>query len=102
MPLMTSEHMPQIPSRQSESNAIGSCPRPIKPSLTTSSISRNDMSASTSLASYVSKCPVELAFCCRQTLRVRFMSLVAARAHVEFLVHQRLRVHFGWLVGAAV
>ena len=29
MPLMTREHMPQMPSRQSESKAIGSWPRSI-------------------------------------------------------------------------
>jgi hypothetical protein len=39
--------VPQMPSRQSESNAIGSWPATIKPSLTTSSISRKDMSGDT-------------------------------------------------------
>ena len=43
-PLTRNPHVPQMPSRQSESNAIGSSPLRIRPSLTTSSISRNDMS----------------------------------------------------------
>jgi hypothetical protein len=43
-PLIISEHMPQMPSRQSWSNAIGSSPLAISCSLSTSSISRNDMS----------------------------------------------------------
>ena len=42
IPLMTSEHIPQIPSRQSESKAIGSSPSAIMVSLTTSSISRKE------------------------------------------------------------
>ncbi len=50
MPLTTRLHMPQMPSRQSESKAIASCPLRISPSLTTSSISRNDMSGETSSA----------------------------------------------------
>ena len=43
-PSIISPQEPQIPSRQSESKAIGSSPRRISPSLTTSSISRKDMS----------------------------------------------------------
>ena len=43
-PLMTIPQVPQMPSRQSWSKAMGSSPRPMSPSLTTSSISRNDMS----------------------------------------------------------
>ena len=50
MPLMTSPHMPQMPSRQSWSKAIGSSPLVVSSSLTTSSISRNDMSGLMSLA----------------------------------------------------
>ena len=49
--------MPQMPSRQSESNAIGSSPFAISPSLTTSSISRNDMSGETSLGRVVDQPP---------------------------------------------
>jgi hypothetical protein len=47
VPLTIIPHMPQIPSRQSWSKAIGSCPVVISASLTTSSISRNDISADT-------------------------------------------------------
>jgi len=50
-PLIITPHEPQMPSRQSWSNAIGASPLPISPSLTTSSISRNDMSGLTSRAS---------------------------------------------------
>jgi hypothetical protein len=46
-PLMTRPHEPQMPSRQSESNAIASCPAAISLSLMTSSISRNDISVLT-------------------------------------------------------
>ena len=41
-------HMPQMPSRQSWSKATGSSPSRISCSLSTSSISRNDMSGETS------------------------------------------------------
>ncbi len=44
MPSIIMLHMPQMPSRQSLSNAIGSSPLAMRSSLTTSSISRNDMS----------------------------------------------------------
>ncbi len=47
-PLIIRPHMPQMPSRQSESKAIGSSPREWRSSLSTSSISRNDMSGETS------------------------------------------------------
>ena len=50
-PLIISEHVPQIPSRQSESNATGSSPFSLSSSLRTSSISRNDMSGETSSTS---------------------------------------------------
>jgi len=43
-PLITVLHAPQIPSRQSWSNATGSCTSRISCSLRMSSISRNDMS----------------------------------------------------------
>ena len=48
-PLIIRLQDPQIPSRQSWSNAIGACPVSISRSLTTSSISRNDMSGLMSL-----------------------------------------------------
>jgi hypothetical protein len=47
IPLTMNPQVPQMPSRQSESNAIGSSPLAISVSLTTSSISRNDMSGET-------------------------------------------------------
>jgi hypothetical protein len=50
-PLIIRLHEPQIPSRQSWSKAIGVWPVSIRRSLTTSSISRNDMSGLMSLAS---------------------------------------------------
>ena len=50
-PLIIRPHMPQMPSRQSESNAIGSSPSALSRSLRTSSISRNDMSSEISSTS---------------------------------------------------
>ena len=50
-PLIISPHMPQMPSRQSLSNAIGSSPSPLSCSLSTSSISRKDMSSEMSSTS---------------------------------------------------
>ena len=50
-PLITMPQVPQIPSRQSWSKAMGSSPFAISRSFTTSSISRNDMSAEMSGAS---------------------------------------------------
>ena len=47
-PLIIRPHMPQMPSRQSESNATGSSPFSLSSSLRTSSISRNDMSCEAS------------------------------------------------------
>ena len=48
-PLITQPHAPQMPSRQSESNAMASSPLRMRSSLTTSSISRNDMSVEMSV-----------------------------------------------------
>ena len=45
MPLMTTPHWPQMPSRQSESKAMGSSPRSKSSSFSTSSISRNEDSS---------------------------------------------------------
>jgi hypothetical protein len=58
IPSTMNPQVPQMPSRQSESNAIGSSPRAISPSLTTSSISRNDMSGETFSAVYSTSFPV--------------------------------------------
>src|SRR5262245_66421288 len=74
MPLTTSPHVPQIPSRQSLSKATGSSPRRVRSSLTTSSISRKDISWLISLASYVTNCPGVVAFLCRQIRNVKFIS----------------------------
>ena len=46
-PLIIIPHDPQMPSRQSWSNAIGSLPSSVSRSFTMSSISRNDMSGFT-------------------------------------------------------
>src|SRR5262252_3345691 len=73
-PLTTRPHVPQIPSRQSLSKATGSSPRRVRSSLTTSSISRKDISWLMSLASYVTNCPGVVAFLCRQIRNVRFIS----------------------------
>ena len=43
-PLIMIEHVPQMPSRQSWSNVIGTLPPSLRRSLTMSSISRNDAS----------------------------------------------------------
>src|SRR5712672_1098113 len=104
MPLMTSEHMPQMPSRQSESKAIGSWPRAMSPSLTTSSISSNDISGITSRASYASKPPGAEPDFCRQTFKVRFMkqSFVTPGAHVYFVVRQRFLMQHGRFARALV
>ena len=60
-PLICSEHMPQIPSRQSWSNATGSLPSCIRLLFKISSISRNDVSSEISFPSYVSNPPFALA-----------------------------------------
>ena len=50
-PLIIMAHEPQMPSRQSWSNAIGSVPSAMSRSLSTSNSSRNDMSGLTSSTS---------------------------------------------------
>jgi len=50
LPLIVQEQVPQMPSRQSCANAIGSSPLTVISSFTTSSSSRNDMSGFTSFA----------------------------------------------------
>ena len=57
MPLIISPHMPQMPSRQSWSKAMGRSPLMMSRSLTTSSISRNDMSVLMPGASYLTILP---------------------------------------------
>src|SRR5256885_3841031 len=64
-------HIPQIPSRQSWSNAIGSSLRASSCWLSTSSISRNDMSGLTSVIAYRTKPPGSPDPRCRQMWSVR-------------------------------
>jgi hypothetical protein len=54
---MVQEQVPQMPSRQSCANAIGSSPFSVSSSLTTSSISRKDMSGLRSLDRVLDKPP---------------------------------------------
>jgi hypothetical protein len=61
LPFTTRLQVPQMPSRQSWSNAIGSSPFRESSSLTTSSISRKDMSGLTPFAWYVTKRPLSAA-----------------------------------------
>jgi len=68
--LITKEHIPQIPSRQSWSNATGSSLRAIRLSLTMSSISKNEASAGMSFALYSANRPWAVAFFWRHTRRV--------------------------------
>src|SRR5262245_42907715 len=90
---MTSEQVPQIPSRQSCSNAIGSLPSDSSFSLTTSSISRNDISGETSIARCVSNFPSAFGLFCRQTWSVRFIGLfVAPLGRRHFFVDDRFFV----------
>src|ERR1051325_3207002 len=72
-PLMNMLHIPQMPSRQSWSNATGSSPLRMSCSLGTSIISRKDMSDEMSLTLYVTKLPASLAFFCLQIFNVRFI-----------------------------
>ena len=78
----------QIPSRQSESKAMGSSPSDIKDSLTTSNISRKDMSWCMSLASYETKPPGSSAFFAATHSRSGSL-LVAPLGHFDFLIIQR-------------
>src|SRR5438046_4306221 len=96
---MTREQVPQMPSRQSESKAIGSSPRAMSSSLTTSSISRNAMSGRRFFASRDSKRPGVVEFFCRQTLRARFIydlrfTIYDLRARVAVTLHGEGRAVF--------
>src|SRR3954468_22746666 len=71
-PLIIRLHDPQIPSRQSWSKAIGTSPRCISRSLTTSSISRKDISGLISAAWYSTKRPGAEGLGWRQMRKVRF------------------------------
>ena len=72
-PLTTRLHMPQMPSRQSESKTMGGSPVLMSLSLTTSSISRNDMSGETSSAVYGTIRPAPNEPPCRHTSNFRFI-----------------------------
>ncbi len=76
-PLMTNPHMPQMPSRQSESNATGSSPFMMRSWFSTSSISRNDM-CSVAVTWYRTNRPGSDAFFCRQMSRVSFIPLTCS------------------------
>jgi hypothetical protein len=73
-PLIIIPQDPQIPSRQSWSKAIGISPCSISRSLTTSSISRKDMSGLTSVALYSLRLPSAVGPDCRHTCNVRFIA----------------------------
>src|SRR5213075_288605 len=77
---MVRAHVPQIPSRQSESNAIGSSLLAINPSLTTSSISRNEVFGETFVAWYSTSLPFVFGSFCRQTLSLKFICSFSASA----------------------
>src|SRR4051812_27222657 len=100
-PSIRNPHVPQIPSRQSESNAIGSCPFAISPSLTTSSISRNDMSGETVSALYSTSLPGLSGPACRHTLRViRIKERISCQcqmlnAQYQEAFHTEVRLAFG-------
>ena len=70
LPFTTIPHIPQMPSRQSWSKAIGSSAFSMRRWFTTSSISRKDMSGLMSGASYVTNFPSDFASFCRQTVSV--------------------------------
>ncbi len=66
-PLIMSPQVPQMPSRQSWSKAMGSLPSSMSCSFTRSSISRKDMCSLMPLAGRVSNRPLSLGPFCRQT-----------------------------------
>src|SRR5215207_286189 len=77
-PEIISPQVPQMPSRQSESKAMGSSPAALSCSLSTSSISRKLMSGLMSLTLYVLSSPLWRGPACRQILSVRFMRSILA------------------------
>src|SRR5215207_4987179 len=101
-PLIIIEQEPQIPSRQSWSNAIGSRPSASSRSLTTSNISRNDISGLMSVASMSSNAPGASVPAWRQTRSLLSMGsagpselvrlLVAALREVDVLELERFLV----------
>lgn len=73
MPLIVIEHIPQMPSRQSWSNAIGSLFSATSCSFKMSNISRKELSGLTLSTVYFTKRPFSLLFFCVQTLRCTFI-----------------------------
>ncbi len=73
-PLMTHEQVPQMPSRQSLSKWTGSSPFLTRHSLSTSSISMNDMFGLAPSTGYSTKRPALCAFFWRHTRTVIFMA----------------------------
>src|SRR5262249_45954597 len=84
-PLIVRAQVPQIPSRQSESNAIGTSPRSVSSSLTISSISRKEVSGEILLALYSTSLPLDCRSCCRQIRNRKFIveTKVAQRQHLS-------------------
>src|SRR4029077_7176047 len=72
-PLIVRAQVPQIPSRQSESNAIGASPRSVSSSLTISSISRKEVSGEIFVALYSTSFPFDCRSFCRQILKGKFI-----------------------------
>src|SRR5437868_4508309 len=97
--------LPQMPSRQSWSNATGSSSCRISFSLSVSIISRNDMSGLTPSRAYVVIAPASVRVFCRQMWSVRFIVLtlfVTPLRQLHVLEHQRLDVADRLLVRAGV
>ena len=87
-PLIIMPHEPQMPSRQSCSNAIGSSPFSIRRSLTTSSISRNDTSGLMSVGLVRRRsCPSAVARLLAPDVQCRGSLLVAPRGQLHVLEH---------------
>src|SRR5215218_7329252 len=92
-PLIIIEHEPQMPSRQSWSKAIGSPPAATRRSLTTSNISRNDISGLMPVASMSSNAPGASVPAWRQTRSLRSMVLFGPFRISWLLVASLCEVH---------
>ena len=91
-PLIIMPHEPQMPSRQSCSKWIGSSPFSISSSLTTSSISRNDASATDVVGLVRDEVAPRRRATSAARRAVSDSLLVAPRRQLHFLVHERLLV----------
>src|SRR5680860_32170 len=97
-PLIIMEQDPQIPSRQSWSNATGSRPSAASRSFKTSNISRNDMSGLMSAMSCSSNEPGTSGPAWRHTRSLRCIDdplLIAALGELDVVEGQRLLVEHG-------